>query len=69
MLAVVCKSDEGVKTLEMYTEDGQINKSLGIHEFAASVGRHVDERFDVICLENLRYSLHALDVQFASHHE
>lgn len=57
MLAVVCKSYEGVKTLETYTKDGLINKGFGIHEFAASVGRHLDERFHVICLENLRYVL------------
>ncbi|XP_057767567.1 protein DEFECTIVE IN MERISTEM SILENCING 3-like [Salvia miltiorrhiza] len=54
MLAVVCKSSEGVKTLEAYTRDGLINKGSGIHEFAASMGRHLDGRFDVICLENLR---------------
>ncbi|XP_042004027.1 protein DEFECTIVE IN MERISTEM SILENCING 3-like isoform X3 [Salvia splendens] len=54
MLAVVCKSYEGVKNLETYTKDGLINKGSGIHEFAASKGRHLDGRFHVICLENLR---------------
>lgn len=57
MLAVVCKSYEGVKNLETYTKDGLINKGSGIHEFAASKGRHLDDRFHVICLENLRYVL------------
>ncbi|XP_047941494.1 protein DEFECTIVE IN MERISTEM SILENCING 3-like isoform X3 [Salvia hispanica] len=54
MLAVVCKSYEGVKNLETYTKDGLMNKGSGIHEFAASKGRHLDDRFHVICLENLR---------------
>ncbi|XP_042000253.1 protein DEFECTIVE IN MERISTEM SILENCING 3-like isoform X1 [Salvia splendens] len=54
MLAVVCKSYEGVKNLETYTKDGLINKGSGIHAFAASKGRHLDDRFHVICLENLR---------------
>ncbi|KAI3458002.1 hypothetical protein Pfo_014665 [Paulownia fortunei] len=54
MLAVVCKTYEGVKTLEGYTKDGLINKGLGIHAFAASTGRPLDDRFLVFCLENLR---------------
>ncbi|KAH6794728.1 hypothetical protein C2S52_005205, partial [Perilla frutescens var. hirtella] len=54
MLAVVCKSYEGVKTLETYTKDGLINKGFGIHEFAASMGSYLDDRFHVICLEYLR---------------
>lgn len=66
MLAVVCKSYEGVKTLETYTKDGLINKGFGIHEFAASMGRHLDDRFHVICLENLRYVLAISSVSFLS---
>ncbi|CAA0813021.1 Protein DEFECTIVE IN MERISTEM SILENCING 3 [Striga hermonthica] len=54
MLAVVCKTYEGVKALEGYTKDGSINKSSGIHALAALAGRPLDDRFLIICLENLR---------------
>ncbi|CAA0824688.1 Protein DEFECTIVE IN MERISTEM SILENCING 3 [Striga hermonthica] len=54
MLAVVCKTYEGVKALEGYTKDGSINKGSGVHALAALAGRPLDERFLVICLENLR---------------
>ncbi|KAL0448207.1 UNVERIFIED_CONTAM: protein DEFECTIVE IN MERISTEM SILENCING 3 [Sesamum latifolium] len=54
MLAVVCKTYEGVKALEAYTKDGLINKGFGIDAFAASTGTPQDDRFLVICHENLR---------------
>lgn len=55
MLALVCRTYEGAKALETYNKDGSINKGLGIHAFAASLGRTLDSRFLVICLENLRF--------------
>lgn len=54
MLAVVCKTNEGVKALETYENDGSIIKNSGIHELGISIGRQLDGRFQVICLENLR---------------
>ncbi|XP_073311564.1 protein DEFECTIVE IN MERISTEM SILENCING 3-like isoform X1 [Primulina huaijiensis] len=54
MLAVVCKTYEGVKALEAYNKEGLINKSLGLHALAASIGRSLDDPFLVICLERLR---------------
>lgn len=54
MLAVVCKTYNGVKALETYEKDGSINKSSGLHGLGTSIGRHLDGRFLVICLENLR---------------
>ncbi|KAL3838067.1 hypothetical protein ACJIZ3_022658 [Penstemon smallii] len=54
MLAVVCKTYEGVKALEAYNHDGSINKNWGLHAVAASTGRPLDRQFQVICLENLR---------------
>ncbi|KAF7131492.1 hypothetical protein RHSIM_Rhsim09G0205800 [Rhododendron simsii] len=54
MLAVVCKTYNGVKALETYEQDGSVNKSSGIHGLGTSIGRHLDGRFPVICLENLR---------------
>ncbi|CAL5344151.1 unnamed protein product [Camellia sinensis] len=54
MLAVVCKTYDGVKALETYEKDGSINKSTGLHGLGTSIGRHLDGRFLVICLEELR---------------
>lgn len=55
MLAIVCRTYEGVKVLETYDKEGCINKSLGLHGLGASIGRNLDGRFLVICLEHLRH--------------
>ncbi|KAK3034708.1 hypothetical protein RJ639_032661, partial [Escallonia herrerae] len=54
MLALVCKTYDGVKALETYDKEGSINRSAGLHGLAASFGRPLDGRFHVFCLENLR---------------
>ncbi|KAK9147249.1 hypothetical protein Scep_006006 [Stephania cephalantha] len=54
MMAIVCKTREGVKALETYDSEGEINKSTGLHGLGSSIGRHVDGRFLVISLEDLR---------------
>ncbi|KAJ7965340.1 protein DEFECTIVE IN MERISTEM SILENCING 3 [Quillaja saponaria] len=54
MLAIVCRTYEGVKALEMYDNEGCINKSSGLHGLGASIGRSLDGRFLVICLESMR---------------
>ncbi|XP_038684893.1 protein DEFECTIVE IN MERISTEM SILENCING 3-like isoform X2 [Tripterygium wilfordii] len=54
MLAIVCKTFEGVKALEVYEKEGNINKGSGLHGLGASIGRALEGRFRVICLENLR---------------
>ncbi|KAL5567765.1 hypothetical protein UlMin_024340, partial [Ulmus minor] len=54
MLAIVCKTYEGVKALEMYDNEGCIDKSCGLHGLGASTERPLEGRFLVICLENLR---------------
>ncbi|CAK8567595.1 unnamed protein product [Lathyrus sativus] len=54
MLAIVCKTYEGVKAIEMYDMEGCINKSSGLHGLGATIGRPLDGRFLVICLESLR---------------
>ncbi|CAJ2671453.1 unnamed protein product [Trifolium pratense] len=54
MLAIVCRTYEGVKALEMYGSEGCINKNVGLHGLGASIGRTLDDRFLVICLESLR---------------
>ncbi|KAJ8772058.1 hypothetical protein K2173_027235 [Erythroxylum novogranatense] len=54
MLAIVCKTFDGVKALETYEKEGCINKGSGLHGLGASIGRALDGRFIVICLENLR---------------
>ncbi|XWS48575.1 hypothetical protein CRYUN_Cryun13aG0088500 [Craigia yunnanensis] len=54
MLAIVCKTYEGIKALETYSQDGFIDKTSGLHGLGASIGRSLDGRFLVICLEGLR---------------
>ncbi|XP_022723430.1 protein DEFECTIVE IN MERISTEM SILENCING 3-like isoform X2 [Durio zibethinus] len=54
MLAIVCKTYEGIKALETYNQDGCIDKTSGLHGLGASVGRSLDGRYLVICLESLR---------------
>ena len=56
MLAIVCKTSEGVKALEIYDGEGIVNKGSGIYGLGASVGRDLKGRFSVICLENLRHA-------------
>ena len=55
MLAIVCKTYEGVKALEVYENEGCIKKTAGLHGLGLSIGRTLEGRFHVICLENLRY--------------
>ncbi|GMI95284.1 INVOLVED IN DE NOVO 1, DEFECTIVE IN MERISTEM SILENCING 3 [Hibiscus trionum] len=54
MLAIVCKTYECIKALETYNHDGYIDKTSGLHGCGASIGRSLDGRFRVICLESLR---------------
>ncbi|KAL3650558.1 hypothetical protein CASFOL_006961 [Castilleja foliolosa] len=54
MLAVVCKTYDGVKAIEAYNKEGSIDKNLGVHAFAATIGRPLAGRFLVICLEDIR---------------
>ncbi|KAK1277028.1 hypothetical protein QJS04_geneDACA019614 [Acorus gramineus] len=54
MLAIVCKTYEGVKSLEIYGKEGMIDKTAGLHGFGPTIGRHLNGRFTVICLEQLR---------------
>ncbi|XP_072999600.1 protein DEFECTIVE IN MERISTEM SILENCING 3 [Typha latifolia] len=54
MLAIVCKTYEGVKVLEKYDKEGMIDKNAGLHGLGPSIGRPLDGRFLVFCLENLR---------------
>ncbi|MCE3215450.1 hypothetical protein HAX54_002400 [Datura stramonium] len=54
MLAIVCKTYDGIKALETYDKEGHINKTSGLHGLGASIGRPLDGHFLVICLEKLR---------------
>lgn len=54
MLAIVCKTREGVNALERYDAEGNINYSSGLHGLASSIGKRINGRFAVICLEDLR---------------
>lgn len=53
MLAIVCRTYEGVKTLEWYDKEGQVDDSVGVHGLGSSIGRPIAGRFLVICLEDL----------------
>lgn len=55
MLAIVCKTYDGVKALELYDNEGCINLNSGLHGLGTSIGRKLEGRFLVICLENIRY--------------
>lgn len=57
MLAIVCKTCDGIKALETYDKEGHINKTLGLHGLGASIGKPLDGRFLVICLEKLRFEV------------
>lgn len=54
MSALVCMTYDGVKALETYDTEGSIIKSSGLYGVGASVGRTIDGRYNVICLEKLR---------------
>ncbi|XP_015888725.3 protein DEFECTIVE IN MERISTEM SILENCING 3 isoform X1 [Ziziphus jujuba] len=55
MLAIVCRTYEGVKALEKYDGEGTINSSSGLHGLGSSIGKKIKGRFVVICLEDLRH--------------
>lgn len=57
MLAIVCKTYDGIKALETYDKEGYINKTSGFHGLGSSIGRSLDGRFLVICVENLRFEI------------
>ncbi|KAL9240542.1 hypothetical protein vseg_014749 [Gypsophila vaccaria] len=54
MLAIVCKTYDGVKSLETYDFEGAVNKFSGIYALGSSVGQTLEGRFLVFCLESLR---------------
>ncbi|XP_031504671.1 protein DEFECTIVE IN MERISTEM SILENCING 3-like isoform X2 [Nymphaea colorata] len=54
MLAIVCKTYEGIKALESYDTEAKINIVSGIHGVGTITGKPVSGRFLAICLEDLR---------------
>lgn len=54
MLAVVTKSYETARVLESYSENGEVNRNLAFHEAAVTLGKTINGRFLVICLEEIR---------------
>ncbi|XP_050236970.1 protein DEFECTIVE IN MERISTEM SILENCING 3-like isoform X2 [Mercurialis annua] len=54
MVALVCRKSQGVKDLEIYDGEGKINSNTGLHGLGCSMGKEIDGRFIVICLEDLR---------------
>ncbi|KAM7265607.1 hypothetical protein ACFE04_003290 [Oxalis oulophora] len=58
MLAIVCRTFEGIKDLETYDMEGAVNKEHGLHGLGVSIGRIVEGRYHVICLDSLRHGFH-----------
>ncbi|CAN6483413.1 unnamed protein product [Victoria cruziana] len=54
MLAIVCKTHEGIKALEKYDGEGKIDLRSGLHGLGTSIRRPISGRFLAICLEDLR---------------
>lgn len=55
MLAIVCRTYEGVEALEKYDSKGSIKSNSGLHGLGSSIGKSITGRFVVICLEDLRH--------------
>nr|CAD1835701.1 unnamed protein product [Ananas comosus var. bracteatus] len=55
MLAIVCKTYEGVKALEKHDNEGMIDKNAGLYGLGPPIGRLLNGRFLVLCLEKLRF--------------
>jgi len=64
MLAIVCKTFEGVKALEKYDGEGLVNSRSGLHLLGSSIGSRINGRFRVICLEDLRQEYPTLALFF-----
>nr|CAD1822356.1 unnamed protein product [Ananas comosus var. bracteatus] len=54
MLAIVCKTYEGVKALEKYDKEDMIDTNAGLYGLGPPIGRLLNGRFLVLCLEKLR---------------
>ncbi|KAM7268694.1 hypothetical protein ACFE04_010860 [Oxalis oulophora] len=55
MLAIVCKTYEGAKSLETYFDkEDDVSKNLGLHSVGSSIGKKLEGRFQVICLDSIR---------------
>nr|CAD1837672.1 unnamed protein product [Ananas comosus var. bracteatus] len=53
MLAIVCKTYEGVKALEKHDNEGMIDTNAGLYGLGPPIGRLLNGRFLVLCLEKL----------------
>ncbi|XP_065864340.1 protein DEFECTIVE IN MERISTEM SILENCING 3-like [Euphorbia lathyris] len=53
MLAIVCRTSESVKLLEIY-EEGKISSIAGLQGLGFSIGKKISGRFLVFCLEESR---------------
>lgn len=54
MLAVVCRSYEAASKLEKYEWDGKVDREHALYAVAKTFGKPINDRFLVICLENIR---------------
>ncbi|GLT63657.1 hypothetical protein SLA2020_362030 [Shorea laevis] len=54
MLAVVCKSLAATDNLEKHAQNGEVDLEYGLHARAAALGKSINGRFLVLCLEGVR---------------
>ncbi|KAJ7965338.1 Protein defective in meristem silencing 3 [Quillaja saponaria] len=54
MLAVICRTFAAAGAFEKYKQNGEVDKGLALHAEAAALGKAINCRFLVICLEDLR---------------
>lgn len=54
MLAVVCKSFAAASALEKYEQNGEVDCGHALHAKASALGKSINGRFLVMCLENIR---------------
>lgn len=55
MLGVVCKSYKAAYNLETCDIHGNVSCSTGLQALASEWGTSLDQRYYVICLEDIRY--------------
>ncbi|XP_076919274.1 protein DEFECTIVE IN MERISTEM SILENCING 3-like [Bidens hawaiensis] len=54
MLAVVCRHYEDINLLESYDENGKLNPNFALHMFTRELGQSINDRYLVLCIEEIR---------------
>lgn len=62
MMALVCKTVDGVMFIKSRASEGVRNRNSGLSGIGSSIGGSSEGRFRVICLDNLRYVAQCLNL-------